>query len=309
MDDTEFKAKFDNIQRLFDRCINHAYETLERSIYMKSQYLNAEEMEKLERQEYIRIADELASLYMRYSALSEIQRCYFIQNFFWESGFYEAIKPDEKGKYLTFSATSFDYSRYEQDNTAYDEELPYFSVVVRAIVLEKYLAYLREKKEEELQIVVEPPLEEIDIEQEQPVVQPQEVVPHVADNENPFESVLNDEQMTLLVECMNEVKMFNAPVTSDDLKAILSCKPKVIFRSNNNRYLAFLFSELSYRNLITPNWQSVIANHKLFLSKDKSRDKYLNQGDLSTATNYVKDIDHVKGYAIIDKYIKQLKKL
>ena len=35
MENTEFKAKFDNIQRLFDRCISHAYETLERNIYMK----------------------------------------------------------------------------------------------------------------------------------------------------------------------------------------------------------------------------------------------------------------------------------
>lgn len=307
MEDTEFKAKFDNIQRLFDRCINHAYETLERSIYLKSKYLNAEEMEKLERQEYVRIADELASLYMRYSVLSEIQRCYFIQNFFWESGFYEAIKPDEKRKYLTFSATSFDYSRYEQDNTAYDEELPYFSVVVRAIVLEKYLAYLREKKEEEPQIVVEQPQEEINVEQEQPIIQPQKVVPPVADNENPFESVLNDEQMTLLVECINEVKLFNASVSIDDFKAILACKPNAILKSKNNRYLAYFFSGLYYRDLITPNWQSVIANNQLFISSQK--DSYLNQSDLSTATNNVKEIEVRGKYAIIERYLKQVKKL
>ena len=61
MENTEFKAKFDNIQRLFDRCISHAYETLERNIYMKSQYLNTEQVEELEGQEYIHNADELAS--------------------------------------------------------------------------------------------------------------------------------------------------------------------------------------------------------------------------------------------------------
>lgn len=103
--------------------------------------------------------------------------------------------------------------------------------------------------------------------------------------------------------------MFNASVTVDDLKAILSCKPNAILRSNNNRYVAFLFSELSNRSLITVNWQSVIANNKLFLSKDKSRDKYLNQGDLATATNYVKGISHEKGFATIYNYIKQLKRL
>ena len=309
MENTEFKAKFDNIQRLFDRCINHAYETLERSIYMKSQYLNMEQVEELEGQEYIRAADELASLYMSYSVLSEIQRCYFIHDFFWESGFYEALKPDEKRKYLLFSPLSFDYSRYEQDNSAYDEELPYFSVVVKTVVLERYSAYLRKKKEDRAQAELEPQPEQ---EVQKPTTNtelPIKVVPPIAETENPFGSILNDKQIELIADCINEVKMFNASVTVDDLKAILSCKPNAILRSNNNRYVAFLFSELSNRSLITGNWQSVIANHKLFLSKDKSRDKYLNQGDLATATNYVKDIDHVKGYAIIDKYIKQLKKL
>lgn len=308
MVDTEFKAKFDNIQRLFDRCINHAYGTLERSIYMKSKYLNTEQLEELERQEYIRTADELANLYMRYSVLSEIQRCYFIHDFFWESGFYEAIKPDEKRKYLTFSAISFDYSRYEQDNTVYDDELPYFSIVVRTIVLEKYSAYLREKKKYRTTMDVELK-DNVTVKSEQIIESSKETIVLIAENENLFESVLNDRQIELIADCINEVKMFNASVTVDDLKAILSCKPNAILRSNNNRYVAFLFSELSNRSLITANWQSVIANNKLFLSKDKSRDKYLNQGDLATATNYVKGISHEKGFATIYNYIKQLKRL
>ena len=138
---------------------------------------------------------------------------------------------------------------------------------------------------------------------------PIKAVPPIAETENPFGSILNDKQIELIADCINEVKMFNASVTVDDLKAILSCKPNAILRSNNNRYVAFLFSELSSRSLITANWQSVIANNKLFLSKDKSRDKYLNQGDLATATNYVKGISHEKGFATIYNYIKQLKRL
>ena len=275
---------------------------------MKSQYLNMEQVEELEGQEYIRAADELASLYMSYSVLSEIQRCYFIHDFFWESGFYEALKPDEKRKYLLFSPLSFDYSRYEQDNSAYDEELPYFSVVVKTVVLERYSAYLRKKKEDRAQAELEPQPEQ---EVQKPTTNtelPIKVVPPIAETENPFGSILNDKQIELIADCINE-EMFNASVTVDDLKAILSCKPNAILRSNNNRYVAFLFSELSNRSLITGNWQSVIANNKLFLSKDKSRDKYLNQGDLATATNYVKGISHEKGFATIYNYIKQLKRL
>ena len=98
-------------------------------------------------------------------------------------------------------------------------------------------------------------------------------------------------------------------MTFEDLKAILSCKPKVIFRSNNNRQVAFLFSELSNRGLITPNWQSGVSKNKLFVTKNIKKDKYLNQGDLATAANYVKGVEHEKDYVTISNYIKQLKKL
>ena len=309
MTEEELKVKFDHIQGIFNRCINHAYQIITDSIVAKSEYLNREQADELEQQEYIRTTDELAQLYIRYSVLDDIQNFYSIPDFFWESGFYEALKPDEKRKYLLFSSLSFDYSRYEQDNSVYDEELPYFSVVVRVVVLERYSAYLRKKKEDRTQTETQPKQEQ---EEQKPTTNtefPIKAVPPIAETENPFGSILNDKQIELIVDCINEVKMFNASVTVDDLKAILSCKPNAILRSNNNRYVAFLFSELSSRSLITANWQSVIANNNLFLSKDKSRDKYLNQGDLATATNYVKGISHEKGFATIYNYIKQLKRL
>lgn len=159
---------------------------------------------------------------------------------------------------------------------------------------------MRKKKEEE-------PQEEVSVEKEQPVIQPQRVVPLVADDENPFESVLNDEQMTLLVECINEIKLFNVSVSIDDFKAILTCKPNTILKSKNNRHLAYFFSGLSYRDWITPNWQSVIANNQLFTSSQK--DSYLNQSDLSSATNNVKEIEIKGKYATIERYLKQAKKL
>lgn len=309
MTEEELKIKFDHIQGIFNRCINHASQVLTDSIVAKSVYLNEEQADKLEQQEYIRTADELVHLYIRYSVLNDIQSFYSISDFFWESGFYESLKPDEKRKYMAFNPLSFDYARYEQDNTAYDEELPYFSVVVKVVVLERYSAYLRKKKENKVQAEMQPQQEREEPQPIQDKYQEPKIIPHIAKTENPFKSVLNDRQIELLVECINEVEIFNAPMTFEDLKAILSCKPKVIFRSNNNRLVAFLFSELSNRGLITANWQSVIANNKLFVTKNTKKDKYLNQGDLATAANYVKGLEHEKDYATISNYIKQLKKL
>ena len=135
MTEEELKVKFDHIQGIFNRCINYACQILIDSIIVKVRYLNGEQADELERQEYIHAVNELAQLYIRYSALNDIQNFYSVPDFFWESGFYEALKPDEKRKYLLFSPLSFDYSRYEQDNSVYDEELPYFSVVVKVCLL------------------------------------------------------------------------------------------------------------------------------------------------------------------------------
>ena len=309
MAERELKIKFDHIQGIFNRCINHASQVMIDGIASKSLYFDEEQADKLEQQEYVRTADELVQLYIRYSVLNDIQYFYSVSDFFWESGFYESLKSDEKRKYMSFNPLSFDYSRYEQDNTVYDEELPYFSVVVKAVVLERYSEYLRKKKESKVQAEMQLQQEQEELQPIQDKCQEPKIIPHVAETENPFNSILNDRQIALLVDCINEVEIFNALMTFEDLKAILSCKPKVIFRSNNNRLVAFLFSELSNRGLITPNWQSVIARNKLFVTKNIKKDKYLNQGDLATAANYVKGVEHEKDYVTISNYIKQLKKL
>ena len=298
MDGMELKPKFDGLQELFNRCINHVFRVLTDRITAKSAYLDCEQMRELEKLEYIRTADELAQLYLRYSVLSDIRNYYSDPAFLWNSSLFEELNSGEKKKYLAFSVVSFDYSCYEQTNTVYDAELPYFSVVVKTVVLERYAAYLQDRKSK-------------DAPQEEPtaVALRPKAVPPIAETDNPFDSTLNDEQIAFLAEGINDVKMFNVPLTADDLTAIFAGKPHAIVRSNNNRLVAFFFAGLSDRGLITPNWQSVIANCKLFLSKDRSRDKYINQSDLSSATNYIRDIGVVGKYATIERYLKQVKKL
>ena len=82
------------------------------SIIVEVRYLNGEQADELERQEYIHAINELAQLYIRYSALNDIQNFYSVPDFFWESGFYEALKPDEKKKISFILSSSFNYSQY-----------------------------------------------------------------------------------------------------------------------------------------------------------------------------------------------------
>lgn len=130
MEGMELKPQFDELQKIFDRCIKHACRVLEERIATKTTRFAPDQRQEQERLEYNRIADELAELYLHHSVLSDLRFCYSEPAFLWEGGFFEALHADEKKKYLAFSAPSFDYSRYERDNTAYDAELPYFSAVV-----------------------------------------------------------------------------------------------------------------------------------------------------------------------------------
>lgn len=232
MDGLELKPQFDGIQNIFNRCIGHAYQVLTDRIAAKSAYLSEEQMRELERQEYIRTADELAQLYLRYSVLSDIRNFYSDPAFLWNSSFFEELNSGEKKKYLAFSVVSFDYSRYEQDNTAYDTELPYFSTVVKVVVLERYAAYLQDRKSK-VAVQKEP----------KEVVMTPKAVPPIAETDNPFDSTLNDEQIAFLAEGINDVKMFNVPLTPDDLTAIFAGKPHAIVRSNNNRLVAFFLPD------------------------------------------------------------------
>ena len=198
MTERELKIKFDHIQGIFNRCINHASQVMIDGIASKSLYFDEEQADKLEQQEYVRTADELVQLYIRYSVLNDIQYFYSVSDFFWESGFYESLKSDEKRKYMSFNPLSFDYSRYEQDNTVYDEELPYFSVVVKAVVLERYSEYLRKKKESKVPAEMQLQQEQEELQPIQDKCQEPKIIPHVAETENPFNSLFSPKNMKRL---------------------------------------------------------------------------------------------------------------
>lgn len=94
----------------------------------------------------------------------------------------------------------------------------------------------------------------------------------------------------------------------EDLKAIFTGKLREVLRSCNYRLVAFFFAGLSDRGLITPCWQSVIANYEIFLSEKIQTEKYINQIELSSTTNYIRDLGVSGKYTTIDSYLKQVKK-
>ena len=244
---------------------------------------------------------------MKYSALSCVEESYNENNFLWDSTFYESLNKEQMGKYSNFDLATFDYSKYIENHTLYDEELPMFSSLIDAILYERYSHYLKceiekiELSEIKKSFQRHSTIVYGDIEPSQ--LKEKSVI--VGNEINPFKSDFSEGQIEILTDCINEVKLFTTSVSPKITKNLFDCNLKGVLKSNNNRLLAYLMQSLNLRGYVTNEWQSTIARSKLILGKTK--DTPLTRTDLSTATDQI-NMKQPKGWEIIDKYIKQLKK-
>ena len=87
---------------------------------------------------------------------------------------------------------------------------------------------------------------------------------------NPFKSDYSEEQIEILTDCINEVKLFTTSVSPKITKGLFDCNLKGVLKSNNNRLLAYLMQSLNLRGYVTNEWQSTIARSKLILEKPKT---------------------------------------
>lgn len=293
------EIQFREIQKIVDACIQHDYKTVIDAFSLKGEYLNESQLKDYLRQEIFRITENVVKLRQNHYALRSIHTDMEIHDFLWESSFFEDLTSQERKTYLTFECAKFNMKEYLQTPTAYDEGLPYLSVIIQFIVSSKYLQYLQAQEEKLLvpEIPAEAPQEPKEEKQPEPV--------KVLGKSNPFQSNFTSKEIAILTDCVNEARVFTTSVTTTILKNFFACKLDGVLKSNNNRLLAYLMMKLSAYDYITYEWQSVIAKNQLVFGKTK--DKSLTRTDLSTANDNVKYIEP-KGHEIIDKYIKELKK-
>ncbi len=255
--------------------------------------------------EYIRITDELSSIYQNHPTLTCVEEYYNDDDFLWESTFFESLTKEQKQKYTSFSISLFEYAKYIEEHTVYNDVLPMFSYLVDAILYERYAKYLMAEIERieltEVQtdrtrssvLINDDPCEQ----KKKPVI--------IGKGTNPFQSDFTDEQIEVLTTCINEIQLFTTRISPKILKDFFACKLKGVLKSKNNRQLAYLMQSLNLRGFITDEWQSAIARNELVLGKTK--DTPLTRTDLSTATDQI-NMKQPKGWETIDNYIKQLKK-
>lgn len=87
-----------------------------------------------------------------------------------------------------------------------------------------------------------------------------------------FGCAFTGEQLAAIAECAETYGLFlHSPVTSEDMEALFSCKEGFCIRANNIRNIAVLFDSLLENKFITNNWQHVLDEGHLLLSKDGKR--------------------------------------
>ena len=305
MENDNLKIQLDNIQRILSYCITQTYNVLIGNILRKKSCINNIQFQEILQKEYIRITDELSSIYLNYPALACVEEYYNYDDFLWESTFFESLTKEQKQKYTSFSVSSFEYAKYIERHTTYNNVLPMFSYLVDAILYERYAKYLTGEIEQ-LELIEKQTAQHRSsiLVNDEPCEQKKKPV-IVGKGTNPFQSDFTDEQIEILTACINEIQLFTTCISSKILKDFFACKLKGVLKSNNNRQLAYLMQSLNLRGFITDEWQSAIARNEFVLGKTKNTP--LTRTDLSSATDQI-NMKQPKGWEIIDKYIKQLKK-
>ena len=305
MENEHLKIQLDNIQRILNYCVTQTYNVLIGSILRKKNCISNIQFKHFLQKEYIRVTDELSSIYLNSPALACVEEYYNDDDFLWESSFFESLTKEQKQKYASFSVSSFEYAKYIETHTLYNDVLPMFSCLVDAILYERYAKYLMAEIERiELTEVKIALYRSSILVNDEPYEQKKKPV-IIGKGTNPFQSDFTDKQIEVLTTCINEIQLFTTCISPKILKDFFACKLKGVLKSNNNRQLAYIMQSLNLRGFITDEWQSAIARNELILGKTK--DTPLTRTDLSTATDQI-NMKQPKGWEIIDNYIKQLKK-
>ena len=103
--------------------------------------------------------------------------------------------------------------------------------------------------------------------------------------ERSFDCCLTKDEYVILAECCNTMEIFTTKVSVDQVISLLDGSLTKPLRSKNNRYLAYLFEQLSIRSLIVRNWQIVIGSKKQIYSS--SGNTFLTQKAVASALHQV----------------------
>jgi hypothetical protein len=234
--------------------------------------------------------------YRVYTAIEEYK---YSGDFMWESGLLEVLSCEIKSKYIEFDYYSFKYDSVKKQPDFYDDQLPYFSFIINEITLLQFNSTIDDLEWE----YIKKNVTHVDGTSEKSKEITNTETLDNSTKKPSFNSKLNDKQIEILTECINDGRLFDRTITSQDLIKFFSCTLENKFKSIHNKLIAYLFNSLSEYEYIISTWQNVIDTNELIICPNS--DNILLARDLHQANSRAKSIKPSR-FEIIDKYIEQL---
>ena len=102
MEDKSLKIQLDSIQQILSYCITQTYNVLIGNVLRKKGCISNIQLKEILQKEYIRITDNLSSIYLNHSALACVEEYYNAGDFLWESTFFESLTKEQKTEIYLF---------------------------------------------------------------------------------------------------------------------------------------------------------------------------------------------------------------
>ena len=194
------------------------------------------------------------------------------EDYLWYSDFYDKISKDIYRRYRTFTKPVNEITATNYTEELAKVDLPYFKELVDLISLERlYADYEKRMPKETNEIKPEKEgLTKID----EPATKDTE--PETITKTKPnrkqlskkrsYEPKLTDKQYTLLVDCIETIKLFRRPLKVPELKKLLMGKLIEPLQVTNQKSLVYFLDQLSENKYIKETWMSVADGNKDFIS-------------------------------------------
>jgi hypothetical protein len=177
------------------------------------------------------------------------------EDYLWYSDFYDEITKDVYHRYRTFVKPACEITSANYAEELEKIDLPYFKELIDLVSLE-HLCMDYEERKEELPSE-EPPIVEL----HKPKPESKQRL-----NKRSYEPKLNNKQYTLLVECIETIKLFRLQVNIAQLKKLLKGKLTEPLQVTNQKSLVYLLDQLKEHKYIKEAWVSVAEANKDFIS-------------------------------------------
>lgn len=241
------------------------------------------------------------------------------EDYLWYSEFFDDAGKDVFRQYAKFVASPIEITKMNYAEELAKIDLPYFRELVDLVSLErlciKYEKLFPTTPKDSIKEKLPTPQKNI-TQKESPTVKNNPVKktkPKIA--KRTYQPKLNKEQYTLLVDCIETIKLFRSKIKVADLKKLFSGNLAEPLQVTNQKSLVYLFDLLSEHTYIKKEWKSVAVGNKDFISfrtegnKERYGDNthYINMTQLNNCRNRNKK-ERITGLENIDELIEELKK-